>query len=144
MQSKQNHWCGLETVGIDELTGIEYGISMVRSVFGLLGPALTKALASKKFNKEEEDLATSSMTLFNRPSHVNFYLSDLRLYMEACMAAKKSGVPVQFFVTDDHTFFKAFVKSEVVERVLQNDVKAILDIKKAVYVKLAGEVIPGM
>ena len=37
-------------------------------------------------------MATSSITLFNTPTHVDLYLSDLRLYMEACMAAEKSGI----------------------------------------------------
>ena len=43
-----------------------------------------------------------------------------------------------------HAFFKAFVKSDVAERVLRNEVKAVLEIRKGVTVKLAGEVIPGM
>ena len=148
MQSKENHWCDLKSVGIEELSGLEYGEiteGVVKSMFGLLGPALNKRLISKTgLTKEEADMATSSMTLFNTPSHVDLYLSDLRLYMEACMAAEKSGITVQFLVTDDHAFFKAFVKSGLVEEVLRNKVKAILGIKKAVHVKLAGEVIPGM
>ena len=147
MQSKKNDWCDLETVGIDELSGIECGIiteGMVRSMFGLLGPSLSKSLATRRLSKEEQDLATSSMILFNTPSHVDLYLSDLHLYMEACMATEKSGISVQFLVTDDHAFFKAFVKSEVAERVLRNEIKAVLEIRKAVHVKLAGEVIPGM
>ena len=45
---------------------------------------------------------------------------------------------------DDHAFFKAFVKSGLAENVLHNEVKAILGIKKAIHVKLAGEVIPGI
>ena len=45
---------------------------------------------------------------------------------------------------DDHAYFKAFVKSGLAEKVLRNEVMAILGIKKAVHVKLAGEVIPGM
>ena len=121
MQSKQNHWCEWESVGIEELSGIEYGIiteGMVRSMFGLLGPALSNVLATKRLTKEEEDMATASMTLFNTPSHMDLYLSDLRLYMKACMASEKSGKSVQFLVTDDHAFFKAFVKSDVAERVL--------------------------
>lgn len=39
------------------------------------------------------------------------------------MASEKSGIAVQFLVTDNHAFFKAFVKSEVAERVLRNEVK---------------------
>lgn len=137
----------MECVGIEELSGVEYGViteGMVRSMFGLLGPSLTKALSTKRLSKKEQEMATSSMILFNTPSHVDLYLSDLRLYMEACMAAEKSGVSIQFLVTDDHAFFKAFVKSDVAEAVLRNEVKAVLEIKKAVHVKLAGEVIPGM
>ena len=64
--------------------------------------------------------------------------------MEACMATEKSGFTVQFLVTDNHAFFKAFVKSGLAERVLCNEMMAILGIKKAVHVKLAGELIPGM
>ena len=60
------------------------------------------------------------------------------------MAAEKSGIPVQFLVTDDHAIFKAFIKSGLAEKVLRNEVKAILGIRKGVQVKLAGEVIPGM
>ena len=147
MQSKRNHWIDVEEIGIEELSGIEYGIitdSMVRSMFGLLGPSLSKVLQTKHFTKEEEDLATSSQTLFNTLSHVDMYLSDLRLYMEACIAAEKSGIQVQFLVTDDHAFFKGFVKSPIAEQVLRKEVKAALGLRKAVKVKLAGEVIPGM
>ena len=111
--------------GVEELNGIEYGIiteGMVRSMFGLVGPALSKVLVTKRLTKE--DMATASMTLFNTPSHVDLYLSDLRLYMEACMASEKSGIAVQFLVTDDHAFFKAFIKSEMAKRVLRNEVKA--------------------
>ena len=138
-------------MGIEELSGIEYGIiteGMLRSMFGFLEPALSKVLATKRLTKE--DMATASMTLFNTPSHFDLYLSDLRLYMEACMVSEKSGIAAQFLVTDDHAFFKAFVKSEVAERVLRDDVKAVLEIRiririrKAVLIKLAGEVIPGM
>ena len=141
----QNHWIDVEEIGIEELSGIEYGIitdGMVRSMFGLLGPSLSKVLQSKHFTKEE-DLATSSQTLFNTLSHVNMYLLDLRLYMEVCIAAEKSGIQVQFLVTDDHAFFKGFVKSPIAEQVLRK-VKAVLGLRKAVKVKLVGEVIPGM
>ena len=126
---------------------MEYGIiteGMVRSLFGLLGPALSKELRTKRVTKEEEDLVTSSLTLFHTPTHVDLYLSDLRLYMEACMASEKCGRSPKFLVTDDHCFFKAFVKSDIAERVLRNEVKAVLEIKKGVMVKVAGEVIPGM
>jgi hypothetical protein len=119
-------------VGLEELEGIDYGTiteAMVRSMF--------KAMATKRLTKEE-DMVTASMTLFNTPSHIDLYLSDLRLYMEACMASEKSGIAVQFLVTDDHAFFKAFIKSEVAESVLW---KAVLAIRKPVHVKLAGEVI---
>ena len=64
--------------------------------------------------------------------------------MEACIAAEKSGIQVQFLVTDDHAFFKGFVKSPIAEQVLRKEVKAVLGLRKAVKVKLAGEVIPGM
>ena len=113
-------------------------------MFGLLGPALSKVLRTKRLTKEEEDMATSSLTLFHTPIHVDLYLSDLRLYMEACMASEKCRTSPQFLVTDEHAFFKAFVKSDVAERVLRNEVKAVLEIRKGVMVKLAGEVIPGM
>ena len=59
---------------------MEYGIiteGMVRSLFGLLGPALSNVLATKRLTKEEEDMATLSLTLFHTPSHVDLYLSDL-------------------------------------------------------------------
>ena len=59
------------------------------------------------------------------------------------MATEKSGITVQFLVTDNHAFFKAFVKSGLAEKVLRNEAKAILGIRKAVQVKWAGEVIPG-
>ena len=104
---------------------MEYGViseGVVRSMFGLLGPALNKYLSSKTgLSKEEADLATSSITLFNTPTHVDLYLSDLWLYMEACMAAEKSGIAVEFLVTDDRDFFKAFVKSRLAEKVLINE-----------------------
>ena len=109
------------------MNGIEYGIiteGMVRSLFGLLGPAVKGACYKTADKQKDDDMATTSMTLFNTHSHVDLYLSDLRLYMEACMASEKSGIAVQFLVTDDHAFFKAFVKSEVAERVLRNEVKA--------------------
>ena len=48
------------------------------------------------------------------------------------MAAEKSGISVHFLVTDDHAFFKTFVKLEVAERVLRNEVKAILEIGRVV------------
>ena len=60
------------------------------------------------------------------------------------MASEKSRISTQFLVTNNHAFFKAFVKSDMAERVLRNEVKAVLEIKKAVMVNLAGEVIPGM
>ena len=147
LQSKENHWCDLESVGMEELAGLEYGViteGVVRSMFGLLSPALNKFISSKAGLTKEADMATSSINLFSTPSHVDLYLSDLRLYMEACMATAKSGIPVQFLVTDDHAFFKAFIKSGLAEKVLRNEVKAILGIRKGVQVKLAGEVIPGM
>ena len=50
------------------------------------------------------------------------------------MAAETSSLPIQFLVTDDHAYFKAFVQSEVAETVLRNEVKAILGIRKAVHV----------
>ena len=90
--------------------GLEYGIiteGVVRSMFGLLGPALNKNLSSKTgLSKEEADMATSTITLFSTPSHVDLYLSDLRLYMGASMAAKKGGIAVEFLVTDDHAFLR--------------------------------------
>ena len=64
--------------------------------------------------------------------------------MESCIEAEKSGIQVQFLVTDDHAFFKAFVNSAIAEQVLRKEVEAVLEIRKAVQVKLAGEVIPGM
>ena len=114
---------------------------LVRNPF--LGQLFSKVLATKRLTKDEV-MATASMSLFNTPSHVDLYLSNPRRYMEACMASEKSGIVAQFLVTDDHAFFKAFIKSEVAERVLKNEVKAVLDIWKDVRVKLAGEVIPGM
>ena len=148
MQSKENHWCDVESIRMEELSGLECGViteGVIRSMFGLLGPALNKCLTSKTgLTKEEADMATSSLTLYNTPSHVDLYLSDLRLYMEACMAAEKSGLTIKFMITDNHAFFKAFVKSGLAEKVLCNKVKPILGIKKAVHVKLAGEVIPGL
>ena len=73
-QSKQNHWCEWESVGIEELSGMEYEIiteGMVRSLFGLLGPALSKVLSTKRLTKEEEDMTTSSLTLFHTPTQVD-------------------------------------------------------------------------
>ena len=65
--------------------------------------------------------------------------------MEACvMAARDGGGIVQFLVTDDHKFFKAFVQSKLAESVLQNQPKKILEIDKTAGVKLAGEIIPGV
>ena len=58
MQSKQNQWCEWESVGIKELSGMKYGIiieGIVRSLFGLLGPALSKVLATMRLIKEEEE-----------------------------------------------------------------------------------------
>ena len=52
--------------------------------------------------------------------------------MESCIAAEKSGIRVQFFMTDDHAFFKVFVKSAIAEQVLRKEVKAVLEIRKAV------------
>jgi uncharacterized protein YpmB len=131
-------------VGLEELEGIEYGTiteGMVRSIFGLLGPALSKAMGTKRLTKEE-NMATASMTLFTTLPVTSIYICWTSYYI--CMASEKSGIAVHFLVTDDHAFFKAFIKSEVAESVLRNEVKAVLAIRKAVHVKLAGEVIPGM
>ena len=75
MHSKENHWCDLESIGMEELLGLEYGViteGVVRLMFGLLGPALNKCLTSKTgLTKEEAAMATSSLILFNTPSHVD-------------------------------------------------------------------------
>ena len=59
---------------MEELSGVEYGViteGVVKSMFGLLGPALNKCLTSNPgLTKEEKDMATTSMTLFNTPSHI--------------------------------------------------------------------------
>lgn len=147
LQYMRNDWCDLATVCIEELSGIEYGAlkeSTVKAIGELLGPAIAKAVSILELTPEDERLVTPFMTLFNSPSMVCKYIFDLRLYMEACIASEKSGRSIEFLVTDDHSFFKAFIQSSIAERVLQKEVKAVLDLKKTVRVKLAGEVIKGM
>ena len=52
---------------MEEPSGLEYGViteGVVRSMFGLLGPAFNKCLTSKiGLTKEEADMATSSLTI---------------------------------------------------------------------------------
>ena len=50
---------------------------------------------------------------------------------------------IQLLVTDDHAFYKEFVQTELAEKVLRSEVKEILGIRKAMHVKLAGEMILG-
>ena len=55
------------------------------------------------------------------------------------MAARDGGGIVQFLVTDDHKFFKAFVQSKLTESVLQNQPKKLLKSTKLPELNLLGK-----
>lgn len=147
LQFRDGDWLSWREVGIEELFGLEYGSitdTTVKAVADLLGPALYEASRMGNLTQDEIRLVTPCLTLFNSGSLMTKYLSDLRLYIEACVASAKSGRPIEFLVTDDHRFFRGFVYSNISEGVLQKEVMAVMNLHKAVRVKLAGEIIPGV
>ena len=75
------------------------------------------------------------------------FRADLRIFMEACnysSSRKPADSSVVFLITEDYKFFRTFVRSPHVERLLGETATSILGISKAVEVKLAGEVIPSL
>ena len=147
LQFRDGDWVCWKDVGIEELFGLEYGNitdTTVKAVADLLGPALQEASRTANLTQEQIKLVTPCLTLFSSSSLMAKYMCDLRLYIEACVASAKLGRPIEFLVTDDHRFFRGFVYSKVAEGVLQREVMAVMNLYKAVRVKLAGEIIPGV
>ena len=70
------------------------------------------------------------------------FRADLRIFMEACYYSScrkpDADSAVIFLITEDYKFFRTFVRSPHVERLLGETAMSILGISKAVEVKLAG------
>ena len=114
--------------------------STVHSVFEAMGPCLRAAIAQRDLSEEEASLV-APVNLFESPSQWRRYRNDVKIYIEACLAHAVTGIPAQFLITNDHRFFKMFLRSTVVEDTLHSVATDKLGIQEGVWVKLLGEVI---
>lgn len=96
--------------------------------------------------QDEEANYRAAMNAVCAPDMLPKFRADLRIYMEACKycSQKWKSVGVVFLITEDYKFFRTFVRSPTVERLLGETVKIVLNGDKAVAVKLAGEIIPSL
>ena len=79
------------------------------------------------------------------PDMLPKFRADIRIYMEAChYSSQKWEAGVVFLITEDYKFFRTFIRSPTVEKLLGETAKSVLNGDKAVSVKLAGEVIPSL
>ena len=98
--------------------------------------ALTKELMADR-------LAHPGLALLSSPHHWKPHFSDVKIYLESCVALQlDSEIPDAFLVTDDHKFFSFFLQSRVISELFRECI--MQELGACIPVKLAGEVIPGM
>ena len=78
------------------------------------------------------------LALFSSNKYAKYFFADIKIYVESCAMKKVDGV----LVTNDHQFFRFFLKSHLINRLFQECVEGVLG--NSFPVILAGEVIPGM
>ena len=134
----------LGEVGIDDIHRLDLVVPPedVDAAIARMLPELRAQIPTITTVQEESDLVPT-LTLFGTQSLISKNRADFQIYMEACKAFSKFGVG-RFLVTDDHKFFKLFLKSSVAEEALHTVCVQTLGIAQGVRVKLAGEVIQGV
>ena len=115
----------------------------VDAVITRMLPELRAQIPIMTMTAQEESDVVPTLTLFGTQSLISKSRADFQIYMEACKAFSKFGVG-RFLVTDNHKFFKLFLKSSVAEEALHTICVRTLGITQGVRVKLAGEVIQGV
>ena len=74
------------------------------------------------------------------------YRMDPQIYLECVLNASATSCAANLLLTDDHRFFRAFVKSAEAEAVLLHLCSTTLEVAHPVHLKvlIAGELIPGV
>ena len=109
-----------------------------------MGPCLRAAISQRDLTEDEEADLLEPVDLFESPSQWPRYHNDIKIFVEACLAHATTGIPAQFLITNDHRFFKKFMKSAVAEDTLHSVATDKLGVQEGVRVKLLGEVIRGL
>ena len=130
-------------MGIGEIRKLSAVVKddLVHAVFQAMGPRLRTAIEQKNLTEEEEADLLQPVNLFESPSQWARYHNDVKIYVEACQAYAVTRIPAQFLITNDHRFFKIFLKSALAEDTLYSVATDKLHIQEEVRVKLLGEVI---
>ena len=134
----------LGEVGIEDIHRLDLVVPPedVDAAIARMLPELRAQIPTITTAQEESELVPT-LTLFGTQSLISKNRADFQIYMEACKAFSKFGVG-RFLVTDNHKFFKLFLKSSVAEEALHTVCLRTLGIAQGVHVKLAGEVIQGV
>ena len=146
-QDRLHEWVeNYQIVGVGEIRKLSAVVkdSTVHAVFEAMGPCLRAAIARRDLSDEEEDSLVSPVNLFESPSQWGRYHNDVKIYIEACLAHALTEIPAQFLITNDHRFFKMFLRSTVAEDTLHSVATDKLGIQEGVRVKLLGKVIHGL
>ena len=108
----------LGEVGIEDIHQLDLVVPPkdVDAAIARMLPELRAQIPTITTAQEESDLVPT-LTLFGMQSLISKNRADFQIYMEACKAFSKFGVG-RFLVTDDHKFFKLFLKSSVTEEAL--------------------------
>ena len=132
-----------QTIGVVEIRKLSMVVkdSTVHSVFEAMGPCRRATIAQRDLSEEEEASLVAPVNLFESPSQWGRYHNDVKIYIEACLAHAVTGIPAQFLITNDYSFFKMFLRSTVAEDTLHSVATDKLGIQERVRVKLLGEVI---
>lgn len=148
LQFSQGLWCDWEKLGYCEdsnLVGSTLVDQLLTRLPGVLGAALPTVHGAERAHFLTALNACAPDILGSR------FRADLRIYMEASKFAEArctpSDKPVIFLITEDYKFFRIFVRSPAVERLLKRTTLEILGSRSeggGVVVKLAGEVIPSL
>ena len=142
-QDRQHEWENYQAVGVGEIRKLSTD-NTVHSVFEAMGAYLWATIAQRDLSEKEEASLMQPVNLFESPSQWGKYHNDVKIYVEACLAHAVTGILAQFLITNDHWFFKMFLRSAVAEDTLHLVATDKLEIQEGVRVKLLGEVIHGL
>lgn len=117
---------------------------MVKLVFQAMGSSLQAAITTQKLDEDEEGALVELVNLFGSPNQWNRFHNDVKIYMEACLAHARSGLPAQIQIMNDHKFFTMFLKSRVADDTIHSVVTDVLGIQEGVHIKLVAELIHGL
>ena len=127
----------LEQVGVEEIY-VHVEDKAVMDTFH----TVKKNIQDHHIEKKKEKLIHPALSLFSSDRYLDEFFMDIKLYMEACVVCSDSDAEA-FLITDDHRFFRFFLRSNVIEEFLRSGVNKVLG-QRGIPIKLAGEVIPGV